>query len=182
MREPSPLGLNARRRVLLDQVSGALRGQVVAMWRLAHGGRAVTEAVSRPQLAHGAADFDLNGLLQRWGRVAAPESLWVGCQIDVDHWHVAAVRCDPPAPPPSGIERRSPERLVIELAGLSLGALERIDRAADQATVFLCAAMEVLDTCLGRIRAADGLSVVARARLLADLAGVADAIDGALRA
>lgn len=182
MREPSLLSLYARRRALLDQVSGALHGQVVALWRLPRGGLAVTEAVSRPEQARGGVDFDLKGLLQRWGRVAAPESLWVGCQIAVGHWHVAAVRSDPPEPPPAGIERRSPERLVIELAGLSLGALERLGRAADQATVFLCAAMEVLDTCLGRIRGADGLSVVARAHLLADLAGVADAIDGALRA
>ena len=70
---------------------------------------------------------------------------------------------------------------MIELAGLSLGALERIWQAADQATVYLCAALEVLDTCLGRVRQADGLSVGARAHLLADLAGVADAIDVALR-
>jgi hypothetical protein len=181
MREPSLLSLYARRRVLLDQASGALRGHVVALWRLAHGGLVVTEAVSRPQLARGAVDFDLSGLLQRWGRSATPESLWVGCQINVDRWHVAAVRCDPPEPPPTGIERRSPERLVVELAALSLGALERIWRAADQETVFLCAALEALDTCLGRIRGADGLSVVARAHLLADLAGVAEAIDGALR-
>jgi len=181
MRASSLPSLYERRCVLLDQVSAALRGHVVALWRLAHG-VAVTEAVSRPQPLRSAIEFDLNGLLQRWGRVAGPQSLWIGCRIDGDRWHVAAVRCDPPEPPPTGIERRSPERLVLELAGLSLGALERIWQAADQATVFLCAALGVLETCLGRVRVADGLGVVARAHLLADLAGVADAIDGALSA
>ncbi len=126
-------------------------------------------------------ELDLGGLLHQWGRRAKPESRWVGCRTATTVWHVAPVRLDPPEPPPSGIERRSPERLVIGLAGLSLGALERIWQAADQATVYLCAALEVLEGCLGRVRLADGLSVGARAHLLADLAGVADAIDVALR-
>jgi hypothetical protein len=180
MRESSLLSLMERRRVLLDQASAALRGHVVGLWRLTHRGRTVVEIVSRADPPPELLEFDLGGLLNQWGRRARPESRWVGCRTETAVWHVAPVRLDTPAPPPSGIERRSPERLVIELAGLSLGALERIWQAADQATVYLCAALEVLDTCLGRVRSADGLSVGARAHLLADLAGVADAIDGAL--
>lgn len=179
MRESSLLTLADRRRALLDQASAALRGHVVALWRM-NGGRAVAEIVSRPEPARRAVEFDVAGLLHRWGRVAPPESLWVGCCMDVDRWHVAPVRVDPPEPPPTGIERRSPERLVIELCGLCLGALERIWAAADQATVYLCSALDVLDVCLGRVRTAHGLTPGVRAHLLADLAGVADAIDGAL--
>jgi len=180
MRESSLLSLMERRQVLLDQASAALRGHVVGLWRLANDGHSVIEIVSRPDPPWELVELDLGGLLRRWGRRARPESRWVGCRTDTALWHVAPVRLDPPGPPPSGIERRSPERLVIELAGLSLGALERIWRAADQATVYLCAALEVLEHCLGRVRTTDGLTVRARAHLLADLAGVADAIDGAL--
>lgn len=109
-------------------------------------------------------------------------SLWVVCRLDPSRWHVARVRSDVPAPPPAGVERRSPERLILELAGLSLGALERIWAAADQATVYLCGALAVLDACLGRVREAEGLTTTARAHLLADLAVIADAIEGALDA
>jgi len=182
MRESSLLSLMERRRVLLDQASAALRGHIVGLWRLTDGGHNVIEIVSPPDAPPQLLELDLGGLLHQWGRRAKPESRWVGCRMATATalWHVAPVRLDPPEPPPSGIERRSPERLVIGLAGLSLGALERIWQAADQATVYLCAALEVLENCLGRVRNADGLSVGARAHLLADLAGVVDAIDGAL--
>ena len=180
MRESSLLSLMERRQVLLDQASAALRGDVVGLWRFSNDGRTVIEIVSPPAPPRALLDLDLVKLLRQWGRRARPESRWVGCRTQMEIWHIAPVRLDPPGPPPSGIERRSPERLVIELAGLSLGALERIWRAADQATVYLCAALEVLENCLGRVKNADGLSIHARAHLLADLAGVADAIDGAL--
>ena len=181
MRESSLLSLMERRQVLLDQASAALRGHVVGLWRLTAGGSTLVEIVSPTNPPREMLELDLGRLLHQWGRRPRPESRWVGCRADNASWHVAPVRLDPPGPPPSGIERRSPERLVIELAGLSLGALERIWQAADQATVYLCAALEVLEGCLGRVRTTDGLSVHARAHLLADLAGVADAIDGALR-
>ena len=182
MRESSMLSLMERRRVLLDQASAALRGHVVGLWRLTDGGRTVVEGISSQALSSELLDLDLGGLLHRWGRRARPESRWVACRTETATWRVAPVRLETPEPPPSGIERRSPEQLVLELAGLSLGALERIWQAADQATVYLCAALEVLENCLGRVRTTDGLSVHARAHLLADLAGVADAIDGALKA
>ena len=179
MRASSQIRLADRRRALLDQASVALRGHIVALWRLT-GGQAVAELVSRPGLPQQDAEFDVAGLLQRWGRLVPAESLWVGCRIDAHHWHVAPVRSDPPEPPPTGIERRSPERLVMELAGFSLGALERIWAAADQATVYLCSALCLLDVCLARIRTAHMLAPGVQGHLLTDLAGVADAIDNAL--
>src|SRR6266496_218088 len=93
-----------------------------------------------------------------------------------------AIEFDVPAPPPAGIERRSPERLVLELAGLSLGALERIWAVADQATGYLCGALALLDACFERVRRVESLTPSTRAHLLADLAVVADAIEGALDA
>ena len=178
----SSLTLAERRRVLLDQASAALHGQVVGLWRLVSDCSAVAEVVSRPLSPRAVLDVDFVDLLRRWGRSARPSALWVGCQVTVDQWHIAEVRCGPPAPPPTGVERRSPERLVVDLVALCLGGLERIWVAADQVTVYLCSALDVLDSSLGRVRRTDGLTTRARARLLADLAGVADAIENALTA
>jgi hypothetical protein len=36
------------------------------------------------------------------------------------------VRREPPAPPPDGVERRSRERLTLELAGLCLGLADSV--------------------------------------------------------
>ena len=181
MRASSQTRLSDRRRALLEQASVALRGHIVALWRLT-GGQAVAELVSRPGLPQQDVECDVAGLLKRWGRVAPAGSLWVGCRIDADHWHVAPVRSDPPEPPPTGIERRSAERLVMELAGFALGEVERIWMAADQATVYLCSALCILDVCLARVRTAHLLTPSTQAHLLTDLAGVADAIDNALSA
>lgn len=181
MRASSQTRLSDRRRALLEQASVALRGHVVALWRLT-GGQAVAELVSRPGLPQQDVELDVAGLLRRWGRVAPAGSLWVGCRIDADHWHVAPVRSDPPEPPPTGIERRSAERLVMELAGFALGEVERIWMATDQATVYLCSALCILDVCLARVRTAHLLTPSTQAHLLTDLAGVADAIDNALSA
>jgi hypothetical protein len=180
MRESSLISLYERRCELLNQMSTALRGRTVALWRVARGGLATTEAVSLRPPPLAAVDFDLSAMLRRWGREALPESLWIGCQNGAEHWHVAAVRSDPPAPPPTGLERRSPERLVVELGGLCLGAHERAWWAVDQATVYLCTALDLLEGCLGRVRSVEGLTPSGRAHMLADLANLADAINGAM--
>src|SRR5262249_15243065 len=38
-------------------------------------------------------------------------------------WCLAPVRTDAPGPPPQGVERRTPERIALELAGECLGRL-----------------------------------------------------------
>ena len=179
MSESSLISLYERRCELLNQLSTALRGRTVALWRVVQGGLATTEAVSRRPPPDDAVEFDIAGVLRRWGRLALPHSLWVGCRVDADHWHVAAVRRDPPAPPPTGLERRSPERLVVELGALCFGAHERAWWALDQAAVFLCTARELRESRLERI-SAQGPSA-SRARVLADLANVASVLDEALR-
>lgn len=181
MREPLPYSVAERRRQLVVQASAALQGHVVALWRLQEDGQSVIEAVSRPDVPPDTLDFDLARLLKRWGRVARPGSLWVACRIDADRWCVGLVRADPPNPPPNGVERRSPEQLIVELAGLSLGALERLWAAtSDQAIVYLCTALEMLRMSLLRVHTLPGLSESARATLLSDLAGVSGHIDNAL--
>jgi hypothetical protein len=55
------------------------------------------------------------------------------------------------------MEGRSPERLTLELASLSLGALERIWATLDQATIYLCAARAMLESCMGRVCGTEGI-------------------------
>ena len=172
MRDSAPYRLTERRHAILRQTSAALRGQPVTLWRVAKG-IAVAEA---------GIDSDVAPAVRKWFEAVGDRSLWVVCRLEPSRWHVARVRCDVPAPPPDGIERRSPERLVLQLAGLSLGALERIWAVADQTTGYLCGALALLDACLERVRRAQGLTPPVRAHLLADLAVVEDAIEGALDA
>src|SRR2546426_10793262 len=158
MRESSPHGLNERRRAILRQASAALRGRLVTLWRVRRWGAAVAEGASAPAPPPDAIEVDVAGVLRRWGRVGCDERLWLGCRLGAHRWHGAPVRDDLPAPPPAAIERRRPERLTLELVGLSLGALERFWTAADQAIVDLWAALDALAGCLWQEREAACLS------------------------
>jgi len=181
MRDSAPHRLTERRQAILRQTSAALRGRPVTLWRMAKG-IAVAEVTSRPTPVRDMTESDVAAALRTWGLTADDRSLWVVCRPEPSRWHVARVRSDLPQPPPAGIERRSPERLTLELGGLSLGALERLWAAADQATVYLCGSLALLEACVERVREMRGLTTTDRAHLLADLAVVADSIQGALDA
>lgn len=178
-RDSAPYRLTERRQAILCQTSAALQGRLITLLRMAQG-LAVAEAASRPIPLRDVIEGSVAAALRTWGYAVGDRSLWLAVSPEPSRWHVARVRTDVPAPPPSGIERRRPERLVLELAGLSLGALERMWAAADQGTVYLCGALAGLDTCLDHVRGAEGMTATARAHLLADLAVVADSIQGAL--
>ena len=181
MRDSAPQRLTERHQAVLRQASAALRGRLVTLWRMASG-CAVAEAASESDRQLDMIDIDVAGTLQTWGRAVSEGSLWIVCCLAPGRWHVAPVRRDVPAPPPHGVERRSPERLILELAGLLLGALDRVWAVADQATVFLCTALAVIEVSLGRVQEARGLSTATRAHLLADLAIISQAIESALGA
>lgn len=66
MRESSLQTLVDRRHALLDQASAALRGRVVALWRMVREDQAVTEIVSASENTLSIIEFDLAGWLQRW--------------------------------------------------------------------------------------------------------------------
>jgi hypothetical protein len=174
--------MSEHRRLVLRKASAALHGRPVVLLRVAGSGRLVAEGASGPIATPDPIERDVVQTLRAWGLALSDGDLWIACRLDGARWQVARVRGDMPAPAPSGVENRSADRLTLELAGLVLGSVERSAAAADQATVYLCAAASVLETCLGRVREAAGLSTAARARLLADLAGVATAIEGALQA
>jgi len=56
--------------------------------------------------------------------------LWVAGRLKPQHWCVTPVWSALPQPPPAGVERRSPERLTLELGGVCIGLLEAPGREA----------------------------------------------------
>ncbi|MGH7570073.1 MAG: sensor histidine kinase [Gemmatimonadales bacterium] len=188
-------------REILRQASVALHGRVVTLWEIAPATDVAPLASSVPNPPPGATKLDLDATLRRWGAPIIQGSRWVGCRLeDTGPWCVAPVRARPAGPPPSGVERRSRERLILELAGLCLGA---IDVAADsskrrltpeetlweharQPSVIahevgnpLTVALGNLDLGIDSLRAATFLDPRFRTDLLDDLANVAAGIDQA---
>src|SRR5437016_8090120 len=195
----------AHEREVLRQAGIALDGRTVTLWEISPTTVAVPvlSGVSNPQASE--IQLDLETTLRRWGAPIVQKSRWVGCRLREGGgggglWIVAPVRSRPAAPPPSGVERRSRERLVLELAGLSLGAIaaaedgarrrltptEALWELARQPSVIahevgnpLAVALGNLDLGLDTIRSATDLDGPFRAALLEDLAHVAEGIEQA---
>lgn len=107
---------------VLRQASAVL-GRPVILWEITGAHEAVARATSESELQSSAPTLDLGVALRRWNVPIPVGSRWVGSPGDTpDAWVVAPVRARTPAPPP-GRERRSRERLALELAGLALGAI-----------------------------------------------------------
>src|SRR3989454_886948 len=114
------------RREILRQASVALGGRPVTVWEVSARAELEPQASSEPAPTHHTTKLDVDATLRRWNIAIVQGSRWVGCQGAADgFWVVAPVRARPPAPPPEGRERRSRERLTLELAGLCLGLLDR---------------------------------------------------------
>lgn len=108
---------------VLRQASAVL-GRPVILWEITGAHEAVPRATSEPELQSNAPTLELGVALRRWNVPIPVGSRWVGSPGDTpDAWVVAPVRARAPAPPPGGRERRSRERLALELAGLALGAI-----------------------------------------------------------
>jgi hypothetical protein len=108
---------------ILRQAS-AVVGRPVVLWEVIGPHHAVPRASSGPDVGARPPEFDLDVILKRWSMHVHVGSRWVTAPGDTaDAWVVAPVRSRPPAPPPSGRERRSRERLALELAGLALGVI-----------------------------------------------------------
>ena len=122
------------RREILRQASIALGGRPVTVWEVSARAELEPQASSEPAPTHHASKLDVDATLRRWNIVIVQGSRWVGCQSNAEgFWVVAPVRTRPPAPPPDGRERRSRERLTLELAGLCLGLLDRREPTPGQA-------------------------------------------------
>ena len=189
-----------RRQELLRQAGVALHGRVVTLWHVTDRAEIVPEATSVASPPHHATNLDVDATLRRWGIPIIEGSRWVGCRLDREgRWCVAPVRFEPAAPPPGGVERRSPERIILELAGVGLGAVTRqagdggraqvdalVDLGAHPGLIAhevanpLTAALALLDGCLEDVRQAAGLPTELRAQLLGGLADVAEALERAV--
>jgi signal transduction histidine kinase len=185
---------------VLRQAGVALQGRVVTLWEVSPTAAVAPLACSVPNPPHQATALDLDATLRQWGAPIIAGSRWVGCSLDdAGRWCVAPVRSRPPGPPPGGVERRSRERLILELAGLCLGALDatpgpdrRLPPAeaalehARQPSVIahevgnhLTVALGNLDFGIASLRAAPSIDPELRARLLEDLANAAQGIEQA---
>src|SRR6266581_3665090 len=108
---------------VLRQAS-AVVGRPVVLWEVIGPHQAVPRASSGPDVGAEPPGFDLDVILQRWSVPVPVGSRWVTAPSpSADAWVIAPVRSRPPAPPPGGRERRSRERLALELAGLALGLI-----------------------------------------------------------
>ena len=108
---------------VLRQVS-AVVGRPVVLWEVIGPHQAVPRASSGADVGARPPGFDLDAILQRWSVPVPVGSHWVTAPgATPDAWVIAPVRSRPPAPPPGGRERRSRERLALELAGLALGLI-----------------------------------------------------------
>lgn len=174
---------------ILRQAS-AVVGRPVVLWEIIGPHHAVPRASSGSDVGARPPDFDLDAILKRWSMRVSVGSRWVTAPGDTpDAWVVAPVRSRPPAPPPSGRERRSRERLALELAGLALGVIGGASAApaqeaaptsgmlAHQASNPLTAARAGLQLAMESIGRWVDLAADRRLLLLDDLGEVLEDID-----
>jgi diguanylate cyclase (GGDEF)-like protein/PAS domain S-box-containing protein len=108
---------------ILTSASRALRGRNVSVWESDGEGRIWRVATSD---APDPIESERKGLaraMRRWNVDSARRSRWIASHIGPDRWCIAPVRHHPPHPPVVDGDRRSPERMVLELAGACIGML-----------------------------------------------------------
>jgi signal transduction histidine kinase len=202
----APAALELRRREVLRQASVALAGRTVALWEVSPSAEVVAVMASAAAPRPADTRLDLETTLHRWSAPIIQGSRWVGCRLDDGDgggpWCVAPVRQQPPAPPPDGVERRSRERMTLELAGLCVGLLDHptpvthprraepdaLLELSRQPSVIahevanpLTAALAALDLTRELVREADSVDPAFRATLLDELTGVSDGMEQAIQ-
>src|SRR6266498_3621315 len=151
---------------VLRQAS-AVVGRPVILWEVTGVHEVVPRASSDPDASASLPKFDLEKTLRGWNVLIPVGSRWVASPgATPDAWVIAPVRSRPPAPPPGGRERRSRERLTLELAGL-----------AHQASNPLAAARAGLQLAMESIGRWVDLAADRRLALLDDLGQVLEDID-----
>src|SRR5216684_3922597 len=117
--------MQEHRREVLREASVALQGRAVTLWEVSSRAEVIPVMTSAASAQSQDTRLDLDSTLHHWGAPIIQGSRWVGCRLDnAGPWCVAPVRRQPAAPPPDGIERRSRERITLELAGLCLGLID----------------------------------------------------------
>jgi hypothetical protein len=123
----SSIANEAYGREILRQANVSLQRRVVVLWQISASAEAVPILTSVPDPTYHETKLDLSTTLGHWGVPLSRGSQWVGCRLDdAGRRCVAPVRAEPAKPPPRGVERRSRERMTLELSGLCIGMLERV--------------------------------------------------------
>jgi len=200
-----PDSVQARRSEVLRQASVALQGRTVTLWQVSSRAEVAPVLTSAARPAPEDTALDVDRTLHHWGAQVIEGSSWVGCRLDGGgEWCVAPVRKQPAAPPPDGVERRSRERITLELAGLCLGLVDQATPPSTQSRPRLAepdalselirqpsviahevanpltAALASLDLCLELVRASDSLEPTFRGELLEELGGVGEGMEQAI--
>lgn len=182
---------------ILRQASVALGGRPVQVWEAAGTDRMVLQAASTVDASPPGTDGALSEALQRWHVPIRHGTRWVSCHLEGKaSWVIAPLRARPAKPPPDGQERRSRERMVLELAGLCLGLADSAERApggdplrelaglpamiAHEASNPLTAARAGLQLAMSAVGSWQDLAADRRLELLDDLGQVVDDIDRAV--
>jgi signal transduction histidine kinase len=195
--------MQEHRREVLRAASVALQGRAVTLWEVSSRAEVVPVMTSAGSVQGADTRLDLDTTLHRWGAPIIQGSRWVGCRLnDAGMWCIAPVRKQPAAPPPDGVERRSRERITLELAGLCLGLVDQppvvgrprlpepdaLAELVRQPSVIahevanpLTAALASLDLSLDLIRTTAALAPSFRAELLQELAGVGEGMEQAIQ-
>ncbi len=107
---------------VLRRAGAVLNGRMVGVWEVAGSGSLVPLAANAAEAHAWEVTPEVGAALKKMTMPAPPGSRWVaGLLEDGGGWCVAPVRNRVPDPPPGARERRSRERLALELAGLCLG-------------------------------------------------------------
>ena len=118
---------------VLRRVAIALKGRGVGVCEEDSRGRMHLLAASAAADLGPVAVDEVEATLRELGAVRGAGGrprLWVAGRLRPKHWCVTPVRGALPQPPPAGVERRSPERLTLELGGVCIGLLEALEREA----------------------------------------------------
>lgn len=125
-------GRGTRQREVLRQAGVVLQGRVVGLWAVTEDGHLELLQASAPNVLSADSGAELEATLHRWPQALESGRYWVGCRLDhMGRWCAAPVRDDTPGPPPHGLERRSRERMTLELAGLCIGLMDRASASRD---------------------------------------------------
>lgn len=167
---------------VLRQTSAVI-GRPVTIWEVTGPHEAVPRGTSSAGVP---APFDLHTILKRWKVPIPVGSVWIaapGPATEKQGWLVAPVRSRPASGPPGGRERRSRERLALELAGLAVGCIANqgvsthTGAILHQATNPLTAARAGLQLAMESIGNWKDLTADRRSTLLDELREVLDDID-----
>jgi signal transduction histidine kinase len=185
---------------VLRRASAVLHGRMVGVWEVSPERSLVPVATNVTESLAWDATPEVVDALRHLAMPAGPGSRWVAGRLSTTgQWCVAPVRDQVPAPPPNSHERRSRERLALELAGLCLGlsdlraeadeasAPDLFQRFTEQLGTFAQDIVTPLSAARSAVVRAGAVLAgtaqpdrAARERLLEDLRGAARALEQAL--